>query len=116
MPTSNLEMIRKLQIALNSKGYRILFNRSQFYSEEQKRPVTMYKVSQSVWDEEKNAIRHLELFTTFSQIQVVLFLRNLWHLINGKPIPPTNQIKGASEFTQKWEAFVDNNPDFRMTD
>ena len=44
MPTSNLEMIRKLQIALNSKGYRILFNRSQFYSEEQKRPVTMYKV------------------------------------------------------------------------
>lgn len=107
MPRSNLEMIRKLQIALNSKGMKILCNRSQFYSEQQQRPITMYKVCQSVIDAETEKTRHLVLFTSASQIQVVLFLRNLWYLINEKPIPPTNKMKGSKEFERKWNEFLD---------
>jgi len=105
MPRSNLDMIRKLQIALNSKGLQILCNRSQFYSEQQNRPVTIYKVMQSVFDEQTGKNRHIELFSSASQIQVVLFMRNFWFLIQGKEIPPTNNLKGASEFKVKWKQF-----------
>ena len=105
MPRSNLDMIRKLQIALNSKGQRVLCNRSQFYSEQQNRPVTIYKVMQSVFDEASGKNRHIELFSSASQIQIVLFMRNYWFLLQGKEIPPTNNLKGAAEFKVKWEQF-----------
>ena len=107
MPSSNSQMIYKLQYALNSKGMRILCNRSQFYSDQQDRPVTIYKVSQSVYNEQTGKNNHIELFSSPSEIQVVLFLRNLWYLISDKPIPPTNQMKGAEEFERKWDEFYE---------
>ena len=105
MPHSNSDMIHRLQVALNSKGMRILCNSSQFYSEQMNRPVTIYKVSQSI-PLEDGRHRHEELFSSGSQIQCVLFMRNLWYLINDKEIPPTNGIKGAAEFERKWEEFM----------
>jgi hypothetical protein len=105
MPHSNLDMIHKLQVALNSKGMRILCNRSKFYSEQQQRPVTIYKVSQSIANEQSGKNQHIELFSSASQIQVVLFMRNFWYLINGMQIPPTNQMKGAQQFEEKWRQF-----------
>lgn len=107
MPTSNSNMIYNLQRALNSRGWKILCNRSQFYSDEQNRPVTMYKVAQSVWDPQTEKYRHKDLFSSASQIQVVLFLRNLWLLENGQPIPPTNNMKGSAEFERKWNEFYE---------
>lgn len=105
MPSSNSTMIYKLQVALNSKGMRILCNRSQFYSEQQNRPVTMYKISQSRHNPQTGKNTHVELFVSASEIQIVLFLRNLWYAVNGKPIPPTNQMKGAEIFEQAWKTF-----------
>ena len=58
MPTSNTQMIYKLQFALNSRGMKILCNRSQFYSDTQNRPVTMYKVAQSIWVPETQRYTH----------------------------------------------------------
>ena len=110
MPQSNVEMQRKLQIALNSRGCKVLCNRSQFYSEEQKRPVTMYKVAQSFMTSTGKS-SHKTLFESASQIQVVLFMRNLWYAINGKDIPPTNNMKGAERFNQAWAAFELNGLD-----
>lgn len=112
MPASNSTMIRKLQFALNQKGLRILCNRSQFYSEQQNRPVTMYKITQSVFNPNTDNYKHVELFTSASEIQIVLFLRNLWYLVNDKPIPPTNKMKGAAEFERKWKIFLEDNPSF----
>lgn len=108
MPTSNSEMIHKLQVALNSKGLKILCNRSQFYSDKQNRPVTIYKVAQSVWNEASCRYNHKDLFSSASQIQVVLFMRNLWYAVNGNPIPPTNRMKGAAEFNRAWSEFEAN--------
>ena len=48
MPTSNTQMIYKLQFALNSREMKKKNNRTQFYSDKQNRPVTMYKVAQSI--------------------------------------------------------------------
>lgn len=108
MPHSNTDMMRKLQVALNSKGMKILCNRSQFYSEQQNRPVTIYKVSQAVFDKEKGKNKNIELFSSASQIQAVLFMRNLWYLVNDIEIPPTNEMKGAVEFERKWKEFETN--------
>lgn len=105
MPSSNSTMIYKLQVALNSKGLRILCNRSQFFSEQQNRPVTMYKVSQSVHSESTGKNNHVELFSSASEIQIVLFMRNLWYAVNNKPIPSTNSMKGAEIFEQAWKSF-----------
>lgn len=105
MPASNSVMLHKLQVALNSKGLRILCNRSQFYSEQQNRPVTMYKIAQSIMNEQTGKSNHVELFSTASEIQAVLFLRNLWYAVQGKAIPPTNQVKGAEYFQRAWTEF-----------
>lgn len=106
MPHSNLDSIYMLQKALNTKkGMKILFNRSQFFSEEQQRPVTIYKISQAVWDPERKRNNHKELFTAASQIQIVLFLRNLWKLVNDEPVPLTNKLGGAEDFEAKWAKF-----------
>lgn len=106
MPSSNSTMIWKLQVALNSKGLRILCNRSQFFSDQQNRPVTIYKISQSVKNETTGKNNHVELFSSASEIQIVLFMRNLWYAVNGKPIPPTNKVKGAEVFEEAWETFA----------
>lgn len=108
MPQSNSQMIRKLQIALNSKGAKILCNRAQFYSDKQKRPVTIYKVCQSV-PTSSGKYTHEELFSTASEIQVVLFMRNLWYCVQGKPVPPTNKMKGSQFFEKQWEEFENTN-------
>lgn len=103
---SNSQLIHKLQVALNSRGLKILCNRSQFYSDQQKRPVTIYKVAQSVWNPSSQKYNHKELFSSASEIQIVLFMRNLWYAVNCWDIPPTNEMKGAEIFKQKWEEFA----------
>lgn len=96
---SNSTMIHKLQKALNLKGEKILYSTSQFYSDKQDRPVTMYILKKAVFDSEKGKNTTVELFKSTSQIQIVLFLRDLWYEINGMPIPTDNpqweKLKGA---------------------
>lgn len=89
MPASNRTMINKLQLAINSHGGRILIDKVQFYSEEQKQPVNMYRVSEP--GEVKGAKRSV-LFQTASQIQVVLFLRDYWFHMQGLEIPTDNEV------------------------
>jgi hypothetical protein len=48
---------------------------------------------------------HKELFSSASEIQIVLFMRNLWYALNGWDIPPTNQMKGADVFEAAWKNF-----------
>ena len=86
---------------------KILCNRSQFYSQQQQRPVTIYKICQPTWNTKTERYSNKEIFSSASQIQIVLFLRNLWYLINEKDIPPTNRMKGAAEFDRKWKEYLD---------
>lgn len=84
-------MIHNLQKALNLKGMRIMYSTSQFYSEQQDRPVTIYHIKQAVYDSDKQKFVNQELFNSTSQIQIVLFLRDLWYTINGKELPTDNE-------------------------
>ena len=89
---SNSVLIHKLQTAINSKGCKILYNKTQFYSDKQDRPVTQYTIRQ-VFDDPKGKKRaqSIELFKSCSQIQVVLFLRDVWYGLNGWEIPTDNE-------------------------
>ena len=84
-------MIHKLQQALNMRGLRLMYSTTQFYSAKQDRPITVYHIKQAVYDENKEKFVNEELFNTTSQIQVVLFLRDLWYSLNGKELPTDNE-------------------------
>lgn len=91
MPSSNITMVKKLQQAINTKGEKILYTTSQFYSNEQNRPVTIYSIKKAVFDEKKNKNVNIELFSSTSLIQIVLYLRDYWYELNGQDIPTDNE-------------------------
>ena len=91
MPNSNITMIKKLQKALNNKGYKILYNTSQFYSNKQNRPVTYYHIKKATTDTETGKNKYVELFKSTSLIQVVLFMRDLWYIVNNMELPTDNE-------------------------
>lgn len=90
MPASNSTMIHKLQQAINSRGERLLYSTSQFYSEDQQRPITQYHIKKAIWDEFKKRNRNVELFRSTSQIQIVLYLRDYWFRLNNWELPVDN--------------------------
>lgn len=89
---SNATMIKRLLNAINMKGERILYTTSQFWSTEEYRAVTVYHVKQAVWDYDREKFTNIELFKSTSQIQIVLFLRDMWYSINGKEVPQNNEV------------------------
>lgn len=91
-------------MALNSRGLRILISSSQFYSEQQNRPVTIYHIKQAFVNENTGRTDSIELFKSPSQIQVVLYLRDMWYDINGWEIPDDNEV---------WNNIKNNNPYFK---
>lgn len=109
-------MIHKLQRAINENyNQKILFNKSQFYSEKQNRPVTLYVLKQAVWDEEHQKNKNIELFSSCSMIQIVLFLRDMWFALNGWEIPDDNEqwTKAKAMYAEKQKA---NDVDVTMED
>lgn len=105
MPNSNSVMIHKLQHAINDKGGNLLYNTTQFYSETANRPVTIYIIKQAQWSEERQKMINVELFSSTSQIQIVLFLRDFWYKINDWEVPTDNPIweQAKEEYRKKHE-------------
>lgn len=105
MPNSNSVMIHKLQHAINDKGGNLLYNTTQFYSETANRPVTIYIIKQAQWSEERQRMINVELFSSTSQIQIVLFLRDFWYRINDWEVPTDNPIweQAKEEYRKKHE-------------
>ena len=91
MPNSNIAMIKKLQKALNNKGDKILYQTSQFYSEQKQEPITFHHIKRSVKDEETGKNKHIELFKSTSMIQIVFFLRDMWYRMNNLDLPQDNE-------------------------
>lgn len=98
MPSQSV-MIHNLQKVLNKNGLRIMYSTSQFYSEQQDRPVTIYHVKQAVWDSKKGKFVNQELFNSTAQIYIVFYLRDLWYSLNGKELPTNNE---------KWNSMREN--------
>ena len=91
---SNSTMIRKLQRAINEKfHYGVLINHTQWYSESQDRPITTITIKKNLpREKDQKYSKTIELFKTTSEIQVILFLRDLWYELNGWEVPTNNPV------------------------
>lgn len=88
MAVKYMTLARKLQSACLLKGEKILFNSRQWYNEDRHRAVTQYIILKSTEENGKEINR--ELFKTYSQIQLVLFMRDYWYTLNGWELPADN--------------------------
>lgn len=87
----NRNTIKKLQMAINTKfGEQLLYERRQFYSTKEKRPINIYTIKKSIFNPKKGKDEAFELFKSASQIQVILYLRDYWFELNGWDIPIDN--------------------------
>lgn len=85
--------IKKLQKAINvTFDRKILVNKSQFYSDRSEKIIEMIVIKQAVWDAEKHKIVNIKLFESTSDVQIVLYLRDLWYRLNGWEIPTDNEM------------------------
>lgn len=85
-------MINKLQKACNDKfDARLLFNRTQVYSERTGKTITFLSIRQAVIDPVTGKRKNIELFNTTSELQVVKFLRDYWYGLNGWEIPKDDE-------------------------
>lgn len=90
---SNSVTIHRLQTAINQRfGERLLINKQQFYSDKQDRPITVYYVKKAVYNPQKKRNQNIELFSSTSEIQILLFMRDYWYKLNGWDIPQDNEM------------------------
>lgn len=84
--------IKKLQKAINENfDAKILINKTQFYSKEADKPLELLVIKKAVWDNDKQRYKNIELFSTPSDIQIVLWLRDYWYELNGWEVPTDNE-------------------------
>ena len=92
MAKKYLPTIKKLQRAINFNfDQKILINKTQFYSDKTDNIVEMIVIKQAIWDDEKQKTVNLELFKSPSDVQIVLYLRDMWFRLNGWEIPTDNE-------------------------
>lgn len=96
--------IKKLQKAINTNfDYHLLVNKTQFYSDRTDKIIEMIVVKKAVWDEQKQRMRNIEIFSSTSDVQIVLFLRDLWYELNGWEVPTDNEMwnKAKEKYNKK---------------
>ena len=102
---SYLRTAKKLQTACRKIfGVKILINSRQWFNESKDMAMTVYTI-QLCQTNEDGKKTYLELFKTYSQIQLVLFMRDYWYELNGWETPTDNErwqeIKNNYEQTRE---------------
>lgn len=92
MPTNYRATMKRLQLAINEKfGARLIINKTQFYSIETERPISIYIIKQTLYNPENGRKTYVELFSSSSEVQCVLWLRDYWYELNGWEVPTDNR-------------------------
>ena len=85
--------IQLLQKALLMEGEIVVINTSQFESVDKCKFVNQYHIKKQIQDpDNKNKSTMVELFNSCAQIQVTLFLRDLYYEKKGLEIPHDNPV------------------------
>ena len=73
-------IMRKLQRAIVSNGFVISLDTTQFYSEDQKRMITMYILSIKAYENTRKGWRdtRYEILRTASQVDIIKCLSDIW--------------------------------------
>lgn len=91
MAVKYITTAKRLQTACNKRfGVKILINSKQWFSKDQNRAITQYSILQTIGEKENGRDINVVLFRTYSQIQLVLFLRDFWYKLNGWEVPTDN--------------------------
>lgn len=96
--------IKKLQRAINDKfGEKLLINKTQFYSKETDRVFEIIIIKKAIYDEERDKFRNIEVFSSPSDVQIVLWLRDYWYELNGWEVPTDNQkwLEAKKKYKEK---------------
>lgn len=75
---------KKLQKALLTKGIIYKINTYQFYSEEQRRLITGYRITEKQAHKKKNgemSVKDVELLNTCSQVEVLQWFAEEWRKV-----------------------------------
>ena len=84
--------IKKLQRAINNVvENKILINKTQIYHKDIDKVSELIIVKRAIWDNEKQRNRYEELYHSNSDVQIVLFLRDMWYELNGWEVPTDNE-------------------------
>jgi hypothetical protein len=90
------QIAKRLQTAINKRsGLRLLINTQQWFSEDKQRPVTCYVIKQQITSKTKTGKDKkvsVELFRSYSHVQLVLWLRDFWYEMNGWEVPHDNEM------------------------
>ena len=82
---------KKLQTACNKQfGVKLLIDQRQWYPKDKDMAITVYTLYQAMPNDKKSTTK-IQLFQTYSQIQLVLFMRDFWYELNGWEIPHDNE-------------------------
>lgn len=92
MAAGQTHTIKKLQKALQYEGELILITTTQFFSMEKGTTVTRYHIKKQIQSEDRFKSSQVELFSSCSQIQITLFLRDYYYEVTGQPVPHDNPI------------------------
>ena len=83
--------IKKLQNAINDTGkYHITINKTQFYVAQDNKIAEVIVVKQAIVDSKTGKTKYIEIFSSGSDINILLFLRDIWYELNGWEIPTDN--------------------------
>lgn len=80
------------------QGELILISTTQFWSVDKHKKVTRYYIKKQIQSaDNKNKSTQVELFSSCSQIQITLFLRDYYYEIMGYEVPHDNPIWEAAK-------------------
>ena len=86
------KVIRKIQRACNVKfDEQLCYNINQFYSTTHKREINRYVISKQTTDGTSGKYSKEDLFSTYSLLQMVFFMRDYWYRLNGIELPNDNE-------------------------
>lgn len=87
-----LHTAKKLQTACRQRfGDKLLLQQRQWFSNDRNMAVTVYVIQRVIIDKSSKKESITELFKTYSQVQLVLFMRDYWYSLNGWEIPNNNK-------------------------
>lgn len=90
--TKYIRTARKLQNACKKVfGVKLLIDQRQWYHKDRDTALTVYTLYQAMIDENDKRSK-VKLFQTYSQVQLVLFMRDFWYNLNGWEIPTNNKV------------------------
>lgn len=85
-----IHIAKKLQTACNKLfGVKLLIDQKQWFHKDKNTAITVYTLYQVI---DKDKPSKVKLFQTYSQVQLVLYMRDYWYELNGWEVPTDNKM------------------------